>query len=55
MLKAMADKVLVVGAGMTGAAVACYLRQNLKKSVIIWDKSLGIGIELRIVFLTYLC
>ena len=44
MLKAMADKVLVVGAGMTGAAVACYLRQNLKKSVIIWDKSLGIGI-----------
>ena len=43
MLKAMADKVLVVGAGMTGAAVACFLRQNLQKSVTVLDKSLGIG------------
>ena len=43
MLKAMADKVLVVGAGMTGAAIACFLRQNIQKSATIWDKSSGIG------------
>ena len=43
MLKAMADKVLIVGAGMTGAAVAGFFRQSLQKSASIWDKSLGTG------------
>lgn len=39
------EKVLVVGAGMTGASIAAFLRQELPKStkISIWEKSNGIG------------
>ncbi|XP_052782750.1 renalase-like [Mya arenaria] len=42
--KAM-EKILVVGAGMTGASVVSLLRQELPKSssLTLWDKSNGIG------------
>ncbi|KAL3877396.1 hypothetical protein ACJMK2_035107 [Sinanodonta woodiana] len=45
MLKRMVDNVLVVGAGMTGASVASFLKEDFKQTLklIMWDKAKGTG------------